>query len=332
VAHTNLLIAIWLMLVNGGLAGSRFHSQEGGYTVEIPSGWKCEAVDHLPLTSKHNGKNQRDGHATVVCTPQDSNDIEPPVVFILTKRLPVGENHIEGKLSSDEAQDVLRNNPRGRLEAFTSAVGWKPNWAEAEVFDYRSEYDRLTHRNVERLLLTSSELVKMEVGVVNVLGNRRITTLQYYHDDGCADSALDSIERIVSSFRYDQGSGYGESWQASARPEANNNAITQAKARLTISILVLAGTILLCLVNVGLQLMKKGKEKVPSWINRGLSLWYPVFGSFILVIAVYCGYLELWLNFGVALMAASLFFIRGFLYPLIEGRGVSHIADDKEVS
>lgn len=301
--------AIFIMTVlvsfNQAFGDNLFHSLKGHYSLWIPSEWDHKPLNHLGNTDEFFVFTQR------VDINKDIKDLRSSFVLLHSEICAVDEKEIEAKLSSEEAQEDVQKKRLERFRKVISFHGWTPTlWQEAQLLDYRSSYDTSSHRNTEKFILLNSDSMKMVIGVVTILGNQRITTLQYCHE--FEDGNNSELKNIINSFGYDKQYGYRSKSLSYAESGEYDSALMQVKKRMSILVAVWIGTFSLIALRLCAWFIKKRQPHPSPWVRICLALWYPLFGAFILCIAVVCGYSKLWGDFGISLVVGALFFIRGY--------------------
>lgn len=315
-----LLLIFAFSLSDQAFSERRYHSQEGQFSFRIPSRWQCNYMDKWIPKNEIKEENEEYKLVSLICMPKESRNLTPPFVLFYTERCYLNGRQLENRFSSNKEQERLKNRKEARFEVVTSFHDWNlPIWQDAKLLDYSTKYDVSLHRNIESFIFLNSESKKMGIGVLTILGNKRITTLQYCLNSEYIDgTVMTNINEIINSFEYDKGFGYGQKSLLPKGLKANIKIQRLLKTRGVVLILLWIGTLFLCGIRFCLGIIiKKHQGQVPAWIKACLAAWFQVFGSFILFIAAICGYFELWIDFGVALAVGAVFCIRGFFEKFI---------------
>lgn len=305
--------------VNQSHGDNTFRSQEGQFSFHIPSGWHCISIDKW-IPSKQIIKDSEEDIIYMICKLKESKDLTPPFVLFYIEKCNLNERQLEERFSSNEEQEKLKSRSERRFEIITSFRDWNlPIWQDTKLLDYSTKYDVSLHRNIERFIFLNSDSKKMEIGVLTILGNGKITTLQYcLNCENIDNDDTTSINEIINSFEYNKGFGYGQRNLPYEKSKKEIEIQKLVRTRRVILIILWIGLLCLCGFKLFLAfIVKKCQGQIPAWVKTCLAAWFQVFGSFILFIAVICGYFELWIDFGVALTVGAVFCIRGFFEKFI---------------
>jgi hypothetical protein len=194
-----------------GQGQSRYHNSNHHFSFMLPEGWEYIPVGELSSEEIKTLKNPFKLSKTVaLCQKIGAEHFTTPYIVV---RFRSSEEMPEAAIETVflEHKEITVRNLEVMIGLLQNAEGCLPKfWEGAERKEAEVEYDKDRHISFETAKLYHKSVGEIVVVTVKVLGSHRMVTLRCYADGEDVENFLDLVNRVVDSFSYDKGYGFGE--------------------------------------------------------------------------------------------------------------------------
>lgn len=194
-----------------GQAQSTYHNPAWHFSFLLPEGWEQIPVDELSSSQQQMLKRDFRSKTVAVCQKIGAEYFTTPYILVQVKSSEEVPEAVIEKLVIEERDKTLKvlemNIDRLQKGKHFSML---KSWKGAERIGAKVDYDRDKHISFEMAMLHHESLGDIVAVTVKLLGSHRMVSLQCFADGEDVENFLDLVNRVVDSFTYDKGYGFGE--------------------------------------------------------------------------------------------------------------------------
>lgn len=195
-----------------GQTQSTYHNPAWHFSFVLPKGWEYIHEEDLPSNYRRTIEKSFSFKSTTVtvCQKIGAEYFATPYILVQIKS--------SEEMSEVEVEKFFLKRRKFLLENLEMMIdflqkaesGMLKSWKGAERIGGEVEYDKNRHISFETAKLYHKSVGDIIAVTVKLLGSHRMATLRCYVDGEDAENFLNLVNRVVDSFKYDMGYGFGE--------------------------------------------------------------------------------------------------------------------------